>query len=242
MVIVEKQQTLRHIYDIYEDFSKGITTACKRGCATCCTQNVTLTTLEGYYILQHLTTSGKMDLLRAVHRTKQQRRFQPTLSVNALAALCSRGEEPQEEHMNCPPVACPFLYRNECLIYEKRPFGCRCFFSTRLCTDEACAVVDPFLMTVNTVFLQLIEHIDARGLFGNMSDVILFLEPRARRSRYEIHGAFDRLEDHRGGDDPHHFGPLSQNRPIPVLLAPPEHQEQLQPILQALEKIRIKHT
>ncbi|MDY6988294.1 MAG: YkgJ family cysteine cluster protein [Thermodesulfobacteriota bacterium] len=232
---------LQDIYRIYENFSKGMTTACKRGCATCCTQNVTVTTLESYDILRHLTVKGKMDLLDAVHRTAQERRFQPTLSINALAALCSRGEEPPEEHTSCRPMACPFLHHNECLIYENRPFGCRCFVSARPCKDEACAVVDPFLVTANTVFLQFIEHVDARGLFGNMSDVILFLEPAARRLQYESQGTFDHLKGRHGGDDPHHLGQLARNRPIPVLLAPPEHQEQLQPILEELGKIRMTH-
>jgi len=233
---------LHDIYRLYEDFSKGITTACKRGCATCCTQDVTATTLEGYYILRHLAVSEKMDLLDAVHRTAEKRRFQPTLSINELAALCSRGEEPPEEHINGSPVACPFLYHDECLIYERRPFGCRCFFSVTPCKDEACAVVDPFLVTANTVFLQFIEHVDARGLSGNMSDVILFLEPEARRLRYENEGAFHGPKDRRAGHDSYCFGQLVQNRPIPVLLVPPEHQEQLQPLLEELEKIGVRHT
>jgi hypothetical protein len=240
MEIVTKQDTLGKIYAIYEHFSKGLNVACKRGCATCCTQDVTMTTLEGYRILRHLIVSRKKELLRAVHHTAHSKRFQPALSTNELAALCLKGEDPPEEHHDASPGPCPFLSCGECLVYDDRPFGCRCFFSTQVCEVEGCAVAAPFLITVNTVFFQFIEHVDSKGLFGNMTDVILFLEPERRRSTYETLAAFDHEKRQDDANHSRQLGRLARNRAMPALLAPPEHRQDLQPILKELGKIRIR--
>lgn len=225
MKIARRLDALHEIYAVYDNFIKGLTMACKRGCATCCTQNVTMTTLEGYSILQHLIASGKTDLLKAVHHTVKSKRYQPALTTNELAALCLNGEDPPEEKNDYSSIACPFLCNNECLIYEERPLGCRCFFSAEKCETAACAVVEPFFVTVNTVFLQFVEHIDAGGLFGNMSDVLLFLEPEITQTCHETYS----IVGNRVG--------LSHNRPIPALLAPPEHQMRLEPVLRELSNI-----
>jgi len=232
MDIATKLDALCEIYEVYEAFSQRFTVACKRGCATCCTQNVTLTTLEGYYILRSLMAKGKTNLLQAVRSTAEGGRLQPSLSTNELASLCLRGEDPPEESNGCSHRTCPFLRRSECLIYEERPFGCRCFFSTQVCDAATFALMDPFLVTVNTVFLQFIEHFDVGGLFGNLTDVLLFLESETRRWHYETHAAVDH-------HDP--LWSLAHNRAMPALLAPPEHQQDLQPILTALRKIGTEH-
>jgi hypothetical protein len=226
-MVVERSrlETLSQIYDLYDDFSKGLTVACKRGCATCCTQDVTMTTLEGYRILQYLISAGQQDLLQVVHATTHSKGFRPALSTNEFAACCLRGEDPAEEEQNPCPVACHFLLHNECLIYQERPFGCRCFFSAQPCESMARAVVDPFLVTVNTVFLQFIEHIDTGGLFGNMNDVLIFLELEGKRKHYEARTTFGRPSG------------LVRNRAIPALLVPPENEQGLQPILEELRKI-----
>lgn len=226
---------LDDIYHLYDDFSKGLTVACKRGCALCCTQNVTMTTLEGYRILQYLISTGQRDLLQVVHDATARKRFKPVLSTNDFAAFCLRGEDPPEESDNDSlGVACKFLLRDECLIYGQRPFGCRCFFSVRECAKEASAVVDPFLITVNTVFLQFIEHIDRGGLFGNMNDVLMFLEPGKQRKHYETQMTSDNTDD---TSDIYDSPGLAQNKPIPALLIPPKHRERLQPILKKLRKL-----
>lgn len=226
---------LDDIYHLYDDFSKGLAVACKRGCALCCTQNVTMTTLEGYRILQYLISTGQRDLLQVVHDITPRKRFKPVLSTNDFAAFCLRGEDPPEESDNDSlGVTCKFLLHDECLIYGQRPFGCRCFFSVRECAKEASAVVDPFLITVNTVFLQFIEHIDTGGLFGNMNDVLMFLEPGKQRKHYETQMTSDNTD---GTIDIYDSLELARNRSIPALLIPPKHRERLQPILKKLREL-----
>ncbi|NVM23801.1 MAG: hypothetical protein HWN68_18735 [Desulfobacterales bacterium] len=230
MQIATKIDALSKIYDIYDAFSKGLTVACERGCATCCTDDVIMTALEGYCILGHLIDAGKMDLLEGVRSTAHQSRFQPAITTNDLAALCLQGEDPPEERSDYSRSPCQFLSNKECLIYQVRPFGCRCFFSTQKCEEAECAVVDPFVVTVNTVFLQFIEHIDAGGFFGNMTDVLLFLESETQRRDYETQASTS------------YSGSLARNRAIPALVVPPEHQSKLQPILDKLKKTEISVT
>jgi Fe-S-cluster containining protein len=224
MEVSVKLRILDQIYGIYDTFSAGLTVACVRGCAACCTQNVTMTTLEGYRIIEDLST-GQVDLFLLLGRSAQQERFQPSVTTNALAALCMEGKDPPEENHDRPMASCPFLSNKECLIYLHRPFGCRCFFSTQKCDAIASAVVDPFLVTVNTLFLQIIEHIDAGGLGGNMTDVLLFLESEKHRKQYEGAASLNYPQE------------LSMNRSIPGLLVPPEHISRIQPILQKINNI-----
>ena len=83
-------------------------------------------------------------------------------------------------------------------------------------------MVEPFLLTVNTVCLQFIEHLDQGGFFGNLNDVLAFLiSDEKRRLPAAMSG--------RHG--------LSPNKPIPGLLIPPEHRQRMQPFLLDLERI-----
>ena len=227
MKILDKLNILGQIYDIYKTFSTRLSVACMRGCSACCTQDVTMTTLEGYRIVEHLISTGQLNLFQRLHRSAHQERFQPTVTTNELAALCMQGEDPPEEKNDWPRAACPFLSNNECLIYPERPFGCRCFFSRQKCEAIASAVVDPFLLTVNTLFLQFIEQIDAGGLLGNMTDVLLFLESEAQRKQYEVNVSLN------------HPVRLPVNRCIPGFLVPPEHHLRIQPILQRIKNISL---
>ena len=222
MDVLDKLDILGEIYQIYETFSRRLSVACVRGCATCCTQNVTMTTLEGYRIVEHLISAGRVSLFQRLHRSATQGRFQPRITTNELAALCLQGKDVPEEENTWPLADCPFLSNNECLIYSERPFGCRCFFSKQKCEEIASAVVDPLLLTVNTVFLQFTEHIDEGGLLGNMTDVLLFLESETQRKHYEVKASMN----HQAG--------LPVNRSIPGLLVPPEHHLRIQSILQEL--------
>jgi Fe-S-cluster containining protein len=167
----------------------------------------------------------RTELFKLLQPAAAQKRFQPTLTTNQLADLCLQRQDPPEENIDWPPAPCPFLSNSECLIYEERPFGCRCFSSTEKCNPTTHAEVDPFLLTVNMVFMQFIEDIDHGGQFGNMTDVLLGLRADVHRKQYEM--------------DPrlHRSPGLCLNRRIPGLLIPPEHHVRIQPLLGQLKEI-----
>ncbi len=48
------------------DIATSLDVACKKNCAHCCTANVTLTTLEGYKIVDHLIATGKLDVIEGL--------------------------------------------------------------------------------------------------------------------------------------------------------------------------------
>jgi Fe-S-cluster containining protein len=193
----------------------------------CCTQNVAMTTLEGRRIIQYLNLNDQKTLLSLDRRTPHGESYRPAITTNEFALLCYEGEEPPQEQNNYSGVACCFLSNDECVIHDTRPFGCRCFFSTQACKTEACAVIDPFLLTVNTVFLQFIEHIDTGGFFGNLNDVLALLAS----------GDQNKLPNNSV-----HLRTLARNRTIPGLLIPPEHQEHMGPILRDLKRIASRQT
>lgn len=222
-----KLSMLDKIYRIYDDFACDLDVACKRYCSDCCTRNVTMTTLEGYKIVEYMISNGKTDLFKNIQKDIHKKRFQPKLTTNALADLCVSGKDMPDEESDYKWGACPLLTENECPIYTVRPFGCRCFVSTVKCLEKGYADVDPFVITVNNLFLQYIEHIDSQGCSGNLSDVLLFLKSK------------ETLESYKEGSLNFTDSGLSSNRLIPVLLIPPEHQLRIQPILQAIQKIDV---
>ena len=230
MTLQEKLNILEQLYDIYDRFSAELNVACVRGCSACCTENVTITTLEGYRIVQHLIDSGQFNLLERLRNSNQDKRFQPAISTNELASMCLRQEEPPEDSPDSPRGDCPFLSGSECPIYLQRPFGCRCFLSTQPCEAKGFAEIDPFVITVNTVFLQFVEHVDAGGLFGNMTDILCSLASEPARRRYEA------------GKNIGQTGKTPVNRPVPGLLVPPEDQEKIGPILEEIRRVMEEST
>jgi Fe-S-cluster containining protein len=181
-----------------------------------------MTTLEGRLIMQSLDRIHRRNLLHAVGTTVGHHRNQRVITTNAFARLCFNGKEAPDEQHHGGGKVCQFLYKNECIIYDARPFGCRCFFSLQPCEKEACAVVEPFLVTMNTVFQQFIEHVDRGGFFGNLNRVLAHLATVDKKP----------LPKHlRNGPG------LSRNEPIPGLLVPPEHRERAQPIVKDLQRI-----
>lgn len=220
-----KLNVLARVYDLYDTFSAQFTFACERGCCACCTQNVTVTSLEGYRIVQHMLSTEQIDVLQRLQPAAAQERYRPSLTTNQLAALCMQHQEPPDESIVWPQASCPFLANSECLIYSERPFGCRCFSSATKCDLTAQAEVDPLLFTANMLFMQFIEHVDDGGLFGNMTDVLLCLKSEVHRKQYEIHPNLLRSPG------------LCANRRIPGLLIPPEHHARIQSLLNQIKQI-----
>jgi hypothetical protein len=222
-----KLAILDQLYHIYDTFSQTLKLACQKYCDTCCTINVTLTTLEGYKLVMHLNKSDKNDLFKKIERASTQKRYRPQFTTNQMAQWCQEGKEIPLEDPHRHHEPCPLLANKECPVYQLRPFGCRCFCSTRICSTENMAKVDPFVITVNDVFLQYIEHIDADGYSGGLIDVITLFKSPANQKAYQ-HNRWD----------PSSTG-LIQNHPMSVLMIPPEHRQRIQPILNAIQRIKV---
>jgi hypothetical protein len=225
--IEKKMAALDRVYMIYDGFMASLDLACRERCAHCCTANVTLTTLEGYRILNELDSDGKKDIVDKVHSAIHKNRFQPKLTTNQFADLCARGLEPPDEE--APPVdeVCSLLLDDLCPIYSARPFGCRCLVSRHDCGERGYAEIDDFVLSVNTVFLQMIEHIDVGGCTGNLLDVLCGLSEEENRRSCE--GNSLSCSD---------VG-LIPNQPLKVLMIPPEHRARIEPILRELRQSTI---
>jgi hypothetical protein len=222
-----KLTIMERMIDIYDTFIGQFDLACEKYCAHCCTANVTMTTLEGYRIISHLEKTDAMHCLESIARQSHPDRFTPQVSINRMADICARDDDPPEEHMNPDAGPCPALESDACSLYAVRPFGCRCMVSAQNCGQTGFADMDPFILTVNDVFLQHLEHIDAQGYTGNFADVIQFLESDQHRQDY----ATGRLGAAPTG--------LVANQPVFVLMIPPEHRERIQPLMVEIRSIAI---
>ena len=225
MNITLKIDRLNQIYALFETFAQKQSLACERRCATCCTGNMTLTTLEGLKIISDLDASQKATLARRIQKAVAQKRYQPKISTNQIARICMHGGDLPEEVLDPAWGRCPLLIDQECPIYTLRPFSCRCMMSRRNCSQSGFADMDEFTLTVADLFNQFIEHLDAGGLNGNLIDVMLFLDQSENLRAYQ-EGQTDLA------------GPgLVQNYPIPVLMIPPEHRLRIRPVLEPLTRI-----
>jgi len=227
MELNTKLTILERMVDIYDRFVGEFDLACEKYCAHCCTANVTMTTLEGYRILNHLEKTGETHYLKTIGRRAHPDRFSPRISINRMADICARDGDPPDEHMNPDAGPCPVLADDTCCLYPVRPFGCRCMVSARNCGRTGFADMDPFILTVNDVFLQHLEHIDAQGYTGNFADVMQFLESDENLQNYTA----GRLGAPPDG--------LVDNQPVFVLMIPPDHRERIQPLLMQIRSIQV---
>ena len=228
MDLEEKLKILNRIYGIYDDFAADIDMACGMYCSRCCTRNVTMTTLEAYNIINTVAPENKSSLIRLLERSSQHARFQPKTTTNKIAELCVQGEELPDEDSDVDGGECPLLDDNLCTIYGIRAFGCRCFISKVNCNQSGYADVDEHVLTVNNIFLQTIEHVDASGCSGNLTDVLLCLVSRKARAAYRN----NQLRCAKSG--------LIRNSPMPALMIPPAQRDKVKPIVEKLQSIRFK--
>ncbi|MFW6333716.1 MAG: YkgJ family cysteine cluster protein [Desulfosalsimonas sp.] len=210
-------ETLSKIYRLYDDYTYSFSLACRKYCADCCTTAVTVTSLEGEMIYESLEPESRQVMLQKLAASADKPRFRPTMTTNLYALLCSRHKEPPEEEYPENPGICPFLENDACSIYSLRPFGCRCMISLHPCRSEGSASIDEFTLTVNTMFLQIIEHLDRDGFSGNLTDVLLRLASREENRETDIS--------------------TIPNRPIPALMIPPDHRSRIMPLLNTLNHI-----
>ena len=227
MALAKKLEALNRINKIYDAYSATLDLACKAKCAHCCTTNVTMTTLEGYKIIDDLIATGKQDIIDSFKGIKEIPRFQPLFTTNRMAELCAADAKIPPEDTAGEWQDCSLLNDSLCTIYGLRPFGCRCFVSQKNCGQSGYADIDDFTASVNTVFLQVIENLDAAGCSGNLIDVLQFMASDSNRQAYEQ------------GDVNCEKKGLIVNWELKVLMIPPEHRERIEPILQQLRDINL---
>jgi Fe-S-cluster containining protein len=218
---------LDELYRIFDAFINTSEVACAELCDTCCTANVTLTTLEGLKLVRHLIDSGNRNWAPAIERLASPARFRPRLTTNRLATLCAENAPLPDEPEAPATGRCPFLSAGRCPVYAVRPFACRCMVSRRTCGRRGAADMDPLIVTVSNVFMQTIEQVDAAGCSGNLVDVLRALAAGENRERYAL-GVLNCTAQG-----------LIANHPISVLMVPPEHRARVQPLLDAIGRIRI---
>ena len=226
MDINKKLAALDQIYQIYDNFVSGLELACRKHCAHCCTTSVILTTVEGYKIIKKLESEGNRQWIEKIETAVTQPHFRLKITTNQLANMCAEGLEPPVEE-NTGWDRCPFLTDDLCPLYAARPFGCRCLVSHQDCGKEGVADIDDFVLSVNTIFLQTIEHLDTGGCTGNLLDVLGVMAIEEIRQDY----ADGKLKCPSAG--------LIANQPLKVLMIPPEHRPKMEPILNSLREVRI---
>lgn len=231
MDIETKLIILDQIYRIYDNFVNHTEMACKKYCSECCTSNVTVTSVEGRKILDYIKSNGKQSVLDRLYEESGRKGFVPKITTNRLALICSKGDEPPVEDIDPFSGKCFFLQDDICPFYEARPFGCRCFSSLHNCLEKGYAQVDPFIVTINSVFLQYIEHIDSNGYFGNLVDIIrhIICNNNCNRNDNKKNEKEKKELEKR----------ILKNHSANLFLIPEEHQKQIRPVIDALSSIKV---
>ncbi|MBW2611159.1 MAG: hypothetical protein JRE12_02165 [Deltaproteobacteria bacterium] len=214
---------LDRIYDLYEEFLKSFNLAYELRCSSCCTGNLTMTTLEGYSILARAGNHKLNMLLENVRAVANSPWFKPQITINRIAELCRNGKPVLDEIIGPSWGTCPLLTDNACPIYPLRPFGCRCMVSNLDCRKTGHAQIDAFILTINNLFLQYIEHIDPYGDTGSLIDILIYFDQPTLLETFQRKMTITE------------YAGLALNRPIPALMVPPEHRHRVQPILQRLQ-------
>ena len=212
--------TLGGIYALFDTAMAGFSFACTKQCADCCTCNVTATGLEVAYIHDRLDASALNDVRERLDRAGKTRRFRPFQTTNGFALACMEGRNADEEENDPSWGSCPLLENGMCTIYPVRPLGCRVMMSTTPCQQTRTADMPFLALTITTVFMQFVEHLDAGGVYGNFLDLL-------------EHTGEDVL-DCNGLPGKDKISGIAQNLKIPALMIPPEHVEKTRNIVQSL--------
>ena len=218
-----KEEVLFTIYDAFEKWVEE-DCACKKGCATCCTQNVVITAVEGDLIHRFIREHEKMEWFVAKLQRKAKTR-RPELTTNGFAVRCLEGTDVHPESYGSGEP-CPFLEENCCSIYEVRPFSCRCFTSTRVCRPGVPALIGESYLSASTAVMQIVEHLGQGEFLGNMFDVLLALcDLPENRKCTEL------LPDFMSDEG---LANVVKALPLPGFLLLEEDMEKISPLLEAI--------
>jgi len=219
---------LHALYGVYQNLVEEFVFACERGCSVCCTHNVLATTAEVDLMMDFVAQIDRPDLVTKMRQGTQGKRMRPRMTLNALAECCLRREEPPDPINDYDFVPCPLREPDGCPVYPARPFACRSLWSTERCAVDGAAVPDSLLLTLNGVFEQLIEHMDAGGLAGNMIDLFSVLSDQPTRTAYQ------------GGQPVEAADHVIATRANPGLLVPPAHRSKVMRALHLLDRKEVQ--
>jgi Fe-S-cluster containining protein len=169
-----KKELLHAVYAVYERWVERFPLACQKGCAACCTNSVTLTSLEGEIILDFFKGTGREKWLLEKLAGAPPGKGRGAITMNQFAGACLNHQEVDQETMEgWDFTPCVFLEAKICSIYEVRPFGCRSFGSFVQCAADRAAEMAPIHLAVNTVLTQIIEHTSSDGGYcSTMADIL----------------------------------------------------------------------
>ncbi len=228
MDIEKKLCILNQLYKLHDDIIEQQDIICKKSCSSCCTCNVTMTTLEGFNIIKFLNRFNKKEIYLKLQSLSDLKKYRPKITTNGLADLCADKKNPPDEENDPKWGKCLFLQDGICTIYSVRPMGCRSMISKKVCSINGYADMDKFIITVNYIFFQFVEHMDIPGKYGNLTDILLFLLKEEHLFSCINNSSFT-PEKH-----------LLFNLPIKMLLIPPEHKSKAMPIIQSIQSSDIK--
>lgn len=211
------QEALLRIYKLFALWAEDFNFACQKGCSTCCTQSVSMTTLEGELIYDYIRTE-KPEIMYMLDNLPASSYTSRTTNQFAAACLSEEVDEDiEEETWNLTP--CIFLQDNCCTIYPVRSFMCRSLGSKIPCNKIGTAEMDPLFLTLNTIILQCIEHLDQGRPWGNMNSILALLRNSETEKTNETKNN------------------LPVSKTIPGFLIPPDEKGKMLVQLQTLLKI-----
>ncbi|MBU2454266.1 MAG: hypothetical protein KJ668_13240, partial [Proteobacteria bacterium] len=89
---------IKKIYALYDTAIKHFDGVCEKKCSSCCTCNVTLTSLEAGFLIAALTQQEKEKLLTRLKQYFPQKRYIPKMTSNMFARLCMEDGDVPDEH------------------------------------------------------------------------------------------------------------------------------------------------
>jgi len=169
-----KKERLKSVYGVYSSWIKRFPLACQKGCSACCTQSVTMTSLEGEMIIDLVRKNHWEEWLAEKLARATPGKNTARITTNQFAEACLNHWEVDWETLGSWDFTpCVFLENAVCSIYEVRPFGCRSFGSLAQCATDRAAEMAPIHLTVNTVFSQIIEHLASdNGYWSSMVEIL----------------------------------------------------------------------
>ncbi len=223
-----RKKIVQRIYHNFEHWieQNELSFSCRKGCAHCCTQNVTMTAPEGDAVHQFINDKGLNSWFAGkIQKTTHQQSLPET--TNELAQKCLAGEESPSLQPVKSEAVCPFLEDGVCQIYAVRPFSCRSFASLNTCQPDQAAEQPQFYITATTAGQQLIEHVGQGEYWGNMLDVLLALcDLRENEATAKLLPSLSLADQARSR--------LRKSQPLPGFLIGQEEYDRVSPFILAV--------